>query len=535
MARAFSFLRVMVQTRSRGHSATGAVCYRFALAAQSRFPGRDGTPRTFDYSHRRGIDARGCALPEGASDAWRDPIEWARRIEQVDTRKDARQCRDDVVAIPYELRERAEEVLGKYAQALAAEHRTPVHWAVHDLDSDNPHAHVLYAGRRLDGPDAFARKRDTTQDKTTVAEWGRKSIVDLHRAIWKDTCREFGVEIDFRTQGEHAQKHIGPRAWHQERKAIERETADAIEMALDPTNPLSPDELRETVAAATSGLTVTEAATLDRDPTTDSMIETAKPVREAEPDIVLAHPPMREAAPDVVLAHPPMREAAPDVVLPHPPMREAAPDVVLPHPPMREAAPDVVLPHPPMREPKPDVVLPHPPMREPKPDVVIASPQLIDASEFAQEKQRKAKLDARDRLDAAITEETIGVVAEHLIAQNARFPAEPTFYGLGPKTNSYAVETVHVVAKHFYLKAPEQQQITATRWTFVKAAILKWRDTVKDALAVKTITKIRNAVWPVHWRETQEGQQAAAEAAERRRRAERARRGPGPRKLRDDD
>ena len=530
MARAFSFLRVLIQTRSRGHSATGAVCYRFALAAQSRFPGRDGNPRTFDYSHRRGIDSRGCALPEGASDAWRDPLEWARRIEQVDTRKDARQCRDDVVAIPYELRERAEEVLGKYAQALAAVHHTPVHWAGHDLDSDNPHAHFLYAGRRLDGPDAFARKRDTTQDKTTVAEWGRKSIVDLHREIWRDTCREFGVEIDFRVQGEHAQKHVGPRAWHQERKAVELETADAIEMELDPTNPLSPDELRETVAAATSGLTVTEALSLDREPVTESMINASKPSREARPDIVLPHPPTREPKPDIVLPHPPMREAAPDIVLPHPPTREPKPDIVLPHPPMREAAPDIVLPHPPMPEPKPDIVI-----ASPRRDIAASAhqPQLIDASEFDEEKQRKAKLAARDRFVAAINKDTIDGVAELLIAKHARFKFdEPRFHGLGPKTNKYAVESVHKLAQHFYLNVEEQQQISATRWTFVKAAVGKWRDIIKGALAVKTVTKIRNAVWPVHWRETQEEQQAAAE---RRRRAERARRGPGPRPLRNDD
>ena len=225
---------------------------------------------------------------------------------------------------------------------------------------------------------------------------------------------EFGVEIDFRVQGEHAQKHVGPRAWHQERKAVELETADAIEMELDPTNPLSPDELRETVAAATSGLTVTEALSLDREPVTESMINASKPSREARPDIVLPHPPTREPKPDIVLPHPPMREAAPDIVLPHPPTREPKPDIVLPHPPMREAAPDIVLPHPPMPEPKPDIVI-----ASPRRDIAASAhqPQLIDASEFDEEKQRKAKLAARDRFVAAINKDTIDGVAELLIAK----------------------------------------------------------------------------------------------------------------------
>ena len=52
MTLGYAFLRTTIQTRSKGHTATGAVCYRFGLAAASTFAGEDGTKRVFDYTRR---------------------------------------------------------------------------------------------------------------------------------------------------------------------------------------------------------------------------------------------------------------------------------------------------------------------------------------------------------------------------------------------------------------------------------------------------------------------------------------------------
>ena len=40
----YAFLRTAIQTRSRNHTATGVVCYRFGLAGTSTFVGEDGAP-----------------------------------------------------------------------------------------------------------------------------------------------------------------------------------------------------------------------------------------------------------------------------------------------------------------------------------------------------------------------------------------------------------------------------------------------------------------------------------------------------------
>ena len=266
--RVYSFRRTLVQTRARGHSASGCVAYRFALAVTSRFPGEDGQPRAFDFTRRRGIGPKGCALPAEASDAWFDPVEWALRIEAVDYRRNSRQCRDDIIGIPHEMvaAGEAEAAIAAYAQRIATKWRTPVHWVIHDLNGANPHAHVLYAGRSLDGPDAFARTRDRTQDQVSDPGRGRRSITELHTEYWTEVAADFGYELDFTPDRDRAQKHIGPHAWAMEKMAIEQEIADRINSALDPEDPLDAGDLLALAQEATAGLTVTEALALDRGP-----------------------------------------------------------------------------------------------------------------------------------------------------------------------------------------------------------------------------------------------------------------------------
>ena len=534
-ASAYSFLRVMVQTRSRGHTASGAAAYRFGEKMESLFAGDDGQPREYDYTKRRGLGPRGCALSEGAGESWRDLRTWCHRIEKIDTRKDARQCRDSVVAIPYELRDQAEAVMGRFSQRIAEDEGTPVHWIVHDIETDNPHGHALYAGRRLDGADAFAKKRDTRQDQKSGR--GRQSIVDRHRAIWIEVCREFGVEIDFAPKGARAQKHIGPRAWHQERKAIEQEQGIAIRAALD--SGIASDDLREAAAAAIEGLSVTEALTLNRHPTTESVLEAPKP-RTAAPDVELP-PPRREAAPGIEL-DPPQRTPAPDVELSppldlarsdvelDPPRRTAAPDIELP-PPLDPARPDVEL-EPPRRIATPDVEL-DPPRRTAAPDVKLDTPRHITEAKA----RKRRETEARQTLEEAITSDTAATAAEALIRNHAGdASAFATFYGVGRQTSKAAVTELRPLLKRHNVAERDRRQKARTtrqylgavervidgfrRWWNAGGGMFGGGEHRGQGIARQIIA----AVWPTHLRETEEeerrieAQIRAKEESERRRR-----------------
>ena len=360
MARVFTFRRTLVQTRKRGHTATGAACYRLGLAAESRFTGTDGALRQFDFTKRRGIGVNGCALPEGAADAWRDPLEWARRIEAVDYRSNSRQFRDDVIGIPRELmvEGKAEQTIAAYAQRIAAKWRTPVHFVIHDEHGKNPHAHVMYAGRAVKG-EQFAKHRDREQDQRGDPKRGQQSITELHSQFWIETLREIGHEASFEPVAENgeAQDHIGPKAWAREQKAIQNETAERITKALDPEQPIDAGDALKIAHAATADLTVTEALALDRDPVTLEMVEARKPIRETALAVALERPNVEATA---VVLEPPRRDAAPAVDLPQALTPRAVRTVAL-EPPQRDAAPAVVLP--PALSPRAVVVALDPPQR----------------------------------------------------------------------------------------------------------------------------------------------------------------------------
>ena len=243
---AYAFLRTTVQTRSKGHTATGAVCYRMGLAATSTLLGKDGEPRHFNYRARAGILATGYAAAPGTDPSWGDPITWAHRIEAVDKRMNSRQCRDDVVGIPVELVEAgmAEVVAQAYADRLAKKHKTVVHWALHGptRGGKNYHVHVLYPGRHVEGM-TFARKRDRTQDKPE--QQGDPDLVTEHKGIWSEICRGRGIELDWTSEAPG--HHLGPTVCAVKRARLVEETRETI---------------RETVAASTPGGAVPGERTL---------------------------------------------------------------------------------------------------------------------------------------------------------------------------------------------------------------------------------------------------------------------------------
>ena len=231
-----SFLRVFVQTRSLGHTAVGAACYRHGLAGLSLFRDKSGNRRWYDYRARRDIMYSGYALPPGAHADWGDPLHWALEIEKCETRQNSRLFRDDVVAIPWEVKDAGLErtALARYAYRVSIRRNTPVHFVIHaphrredELHDSHPgnrniHGHVLYAGRRLkENGRGFEAKRDREQDKD--------GLVGEHKGIWKDVLAELGFTVEFSGPVSLAPKpHLGPKRAELERVACRNEAADRL-------------------------------------------------------------------------------------------------------------------------------------------------------------------------------------------------------------------------------------------------------------------------------------------------------------------
>ena len=346
---AYAFMRTMVQTRSKGHTATGAVCYRMGLAATSTIPGADGEPRGFDYTRRTGILATGHAAPPGTDPSWGDPLTWARRIEAVDKRKNSRQCRDDVVGIPVELVEVgvAEEVVQAYAARLAAEHKTVVHFALHrpDRGGKNHHAHVLYPGRHVEGK-AFSRKRDRTQDNP--GKEGGPDLITWHKAIWSELCRGRGLELDWTSEAPG--HHLGPALCAVKRDRLVEETRETIRETVAASTPGEPvpgertlQAVAEIATRVNDGLTVTEMLNQE-----SRAAVQGRPAPRPVPAPAAFQPEVLPAASVTPEVLPPVKRA-PEV----PPPTRTAPEVLPPRRETPQVLPAVRRPEvlPPVRQP----------------------------------------------------------------------------------------------------------------------------------------------------------------------------------------
>ena len=282
----YSFHRVNVQTRSRKHTAVGAVCYRCGIAGESRFGDKDGHPKIYDYSGRRGIVSSGCALPPGAIPKWTDPLHWVHKIELCDYRKNSRMMRDDVLGIPIELVKAgvAKIAIARYATRIALIRKTPVHYAIHGPNgrNNNFHAHVMYAGRRLEqNGREFQAKRDREQDKA--------ALVSTHKEIWKEVCAELGVVVDFSGPVSlEPKQHLGPKSAALERKACEKEAADRLICALrsaDEKAPATDEWTRRSLGAHAShvaAMTATSLIDVGHKPRTRSVRRARRPRRAPE-------------------------------------------------------------------------------------------------------------------------------------------------------------------------------------------------------------------------------------------------------------
>lgn len=170
-------LSAKVISRQKGRSATGAAAYR---AAEEIIDERTGM--THDYTRKRGVDYTKIIGWQGSrSQLW-------NQAEQSEKRKDATVAREYEVAIPIELNndEKIKLTVG-FATWLHRRHAVAVDIAIHNIDSENPHAHILTSTRVVEN-NQFGEK--------TAREWsdsrrkkhgfpGRKYDLNEARDAWE--------------------------------------------------------------------------------------------------------------------------------------------------------------------------------------------------------------------------------------------------------------------------------------------------------------------------------------------------------------
>lgn len=207
-------LSVKTISRKKGRSATGAAAYR---AAEKIVDLKTGL--IHDYERKGGVDFTQIIGWEGSrSELW-------NAAELAEKRKDATVSREYEVALPVELSNEDKKRLATgFGTWLHKRHGVAVDVALHNLDSENPHAHILTSTRVVDGDslgDKAAREWSDSKRKKHGLN-GRKDDLQEAREAWEKFANimleraNIPDRIDRRTLEEQgsdkvAQIHLGPK------------------------------------------------------------------------------------------------------------------------------------------------------------------------------------------------------------------------------------------------------------------------------------------------------------------------------------
>jgi hypothetical protein len=224
---------VQVASRSTGRSSVGMASYRSGEKIEDKRTGE-----VYDYT-RKHTDGSEILAPENAPDWARDRAELWNQVEQSEKRKDSQVCREVEVSIPQELTDpERRQLIRDFAQNQFVDKGMIADVSFHNMNDENPHAHIMLTTRNID-ENGFGQKNRDWNQKALLEQWRDEWGKHANRALEK---AGHDIRIDHRSlaaQGikREPQIHLGPnvskmetpnisKAGTQEKKPIRTERGD---------------------------------------------------------------------------------------------------------------------------------------------------------------------------------------------------------------------------------------------------------------------------------------------------------------------
>lgn len=227
--------------RSEGRSAVNAAAYR---AGEALYDKRLGV--LFDYTRKQEVEESIILGPDHAPDWMFDREVLWNTVEVAERHRAAQLSREFDIALPIELVEQdpaaAKEALKSWVRDMFVTEGLMADVNFHDMESQNPHAHIMTTMRRVDLQAMEFEEGSVYAFESTKArdqnDWG---YMDFWRETWADyanaamAARGIDARIDHRTlieQGLDREPgiHIGPNVKAMDDRDIEtdRATKNAI-------------------------------------------------------------------------------------------------------------------------------------------------------------------------------------------------------------------------------------------------------------------------------------------------------------------
>ena len=161
---------VNIISRSAGRSATAAAAYR---AAEKIRDNRTG--EIHDYTKKKGVDEKFILAPPSApSWVFNRSLLW-NKVEEVERRKDSQLSREINIALPTELDKSQQlKLVQEFVTDELVKEGMIADVAFHNLNSHNPHAHIMLTMREINQQGFGFKNRD----------WNKKELLEKQREAW---------------------------------------------------------------------------------------------------------------------------------------------------------------------------------------------------------------------------------------------------------------------------------------------------------------------------------------------------------------
>ena len=222
-------LNVKAVSRSKGQSVVASAAYRSAEKLTD-----ERIETTFDYTKKNGVDhATIIGFNGSRSELW-------NLAEKAEKRKDATVAKEYEIALPIELdNDRKIKLAESFGRYLHSNYNVAVDVCIHNIDSDNPHAHILTTTRNVHYNrlgDKIAKEWSDAKRKKSGMRPRKDDLLD-DRNVWEilanNALHEANIteRIDCRTldaQGieREAQVHVGVVANALERRGQNSERGE---------------------------------------------------------------------------------------------------------------------------------------------------------------------------------------------------------------------------------------------------------------------------------------------------------------------
>lgn len=209
---------VNIISRAKGGNSVASAAYRSSeLLCDERLG------ITHDYTRKTDVDYKEIIAPNHAPESYCNRAILWNTVEQAEKRKDAQVAREVEVALPRELdNDQKVKLVQEYAQVNFVNQGMIADIAIHKINGNNPHAHIMLTTREVT-KEGFGKKARDWNDKQKLQEWRELWAELSNRYLEKNHHHERVDHRSYEEQGidKMPMNHLGKDATALERKGIE--------------------------------------------------------------------------------------------------------------------------------------------------------------------------------------------------------------------------------------------------------------------------------------------------------------------------